>query len=360
MINDMNAIPPIIDGHNDTFLRIFKPEPGKERSFLIESQKGHIDLPRARKGRLSGGIFSLFTPPPSSSPESDPQFGLNQLRLKSEIAYSAIDAAYACDFTDSLLGFALNLEKQSDGQVKIIQNNADLKACLNNHILAVILLLEGAEAVKQDLSNLADYYRKGIRLIGLCWSRPNAFGYGVPFKFPRSPDTGPGLTRSGKYLIKACNRIGITVDLSHLNQSGFFDVAGISEAPLVVTHSNVYTLCRSSRNLTDEQLRAIAGSNGIIGISFMTENITADGRPDPDLPLSSIVNQIDYVAQKFGIDHVAIGSDFDGSDMPECISDVTKLPDLIQALRSRGYDLESLEKITYRNWLRVFEATWKE
>src|SRR5206468_1669749 len=128
--------------------------------------------------------------------------------------------------------------------------------------------MEGAEPIAPDLSNLERWYDRGLRSIGLVWSRANAFAEGVPFRFPSSPDTGPGLTDAGRELVRACNRLGILVDLSHLNEAGFWDVAGISDKPLVATHSNAHAICPASRNLTDKQLAAIKESDGMVGLNY--------------------------------------------------------------------------------------------
>src|SRR5262249_13192549 len=134
--------------------------------------------------------------------------------------------------------------------------------------VTVIMHMEGAEALSTDLSDLEEWYGRGLRSLGPVWSRPNAFGEGVPFAFPSTPDTGPGLTPAGRNLVNACNRLGILVDCSHLTEAGFWDVASLSLVPLVATHSNAHALCRSSRNLTDAQLDAIGESGGVVGINF--------------------------------------------------------------------------------------------
>ena len=149
--------------------------------------------------------------------------------------------------------------------------------------------------------------------MGLVWSRPNAFAHGVPFEFPASPDTGPGLTPAGVELVHACNRLGILVDLSHLNEKGFWDVARTSDAPLVATHSNAHALCASTRNLTDAQLDAIARTGGVVGVNFACGFLCEDGSNDDDTPMSEIVRHVDYLVERMGIDHVAFGSDFDGA-----------------------------------------------
>ena len=135
--------------------------------------------------------------------------------------------------------------------------------------LGAILHLEGAEPIEPDLSNLEGWYERGLRSIGLVWSRPNAFACGAPFRYPGSADEGPGLTRAGRALVDACGRLGIVVDVSHLNTRGLRGVLRRADRrPVVATHSNAYAVCPCSRNLTDAELRAIAATRGVVGITF--------------------------------------------------------------------------------------------
>ncbi|MFQ6082019.1 MAG: dipeptidase [Candidatus Aminicenantia bacterium] len=355
---------PIFDGHNDTLVHVYLPDRGGGRSFFKESTKGQIDLPRAKKGGLVGGFFSIFTPPPKSSPERDPYYGFTITEQGYDVKFrSALDYGYADDFTKSVMGFAYQLEKQSSGKVKIVHNYWELERCVENNVLAMVLHFEGAAAISQSLSNLEDYYEKGLRSLGLVWSRPNAFGYGVPFRYPHSPNTGPGLTKAGKNLVAACNALGIVIDLAHINGKGFWDVAKLSKDPLVVSHAGVYSLCSSTRNLTDEQIDAVGNSGGVIGVIFESVNINLkinrDGTPDNNIPLMEIVKHIDYIVNRIGVDHVALGSDFDGAGMPKELRDVSGLLNLIDVLRKNGYDDDVIEKIACKNWLRVIKETWE-
>jgi membrane dipeptidase len=218
--------------------------------------------------------------------------------------------------------------------------------------------VEGAEAIDPGLNALEVFHHAGLRSLGPVWSRPNAFGHGVPFKFPSSPDTGPGLTPEGRELVRACNRLGIMLDLSHLNEQGFWDVAGLSEAPLVATHSNAHAIAPASRNLTNRQLDAIRESDGMVGVNFAVTFLREDGKPEADTPLEAIVRHVDYLVERIGIDQVGFGSDFDGARIPQELGDATGLPRLMVALRDAGYDADSLVKLAHGNWLRVLRATW--
>lgn len=352
---------PVFDGHNDTLTELYSPEDGGGRSFFERSDEGHLDLPRSREGGLTGGIFAIYTPPPEGSPERDPQYGLTVTEDGYEIKpRSPLEHAYAKEFTDAVIDALYRLEEQADGAVGLARTYQDLERNLREGVLSIVLHLEGAAAIKEDLSDLDAYYERGVRSLGLVWSRPNAFGCGVPFRFPHSPDTGPGLTGAGKRLVRECNRLGMLIDLAHINEKGFWDVAELSDAPLVVSHAGVHALCPSTRNLTDEQIEAIGGKNGVLGIIFSPGMIRPDGQRDADsIPLADLVRHFDYVVERIGVDHVALGSDFDGTTIPQELRDVTGLPRLMGALRDRGYDEDSLGKIAHGNWFRVLRDSWR-
>jgi membrane dipeptidase len=181
----------------------------------------------------------------------------------------------------------------------------------------------------------------------------------VAFRYPSSPDTGGGLTAAGRALVRACNRLGILVDVSHLNERGFRDVARLSEAPLVATHSNAHAVCPSARNLTDEQLRAIAASGGVVGVAFDVTMLRPDGRLETDAPLADVVRHVDHVARVAGIECVALGSDFDGCALPDALGDAAGLPRVLEAISAAGYGDYELARIAHGNWLRVLRATWQ-
>jgi membrane dipeptidase len=222
-----------------------------------------------------------------------------------------------------------------------------------------VLHIEGAEAIDPEFALLEVLYAGGLRSLGPVWSRPNAFGHGVPFRCPSSPDTGPGLTDLGKELIRRCNQLGILVDLSHLNERGFWDVAAISNAPLVATHSNAHALCPHSRNLTDQQLAAIRDTGGLVGVNFATSFLRADGRQDADTPADLVIAHVDHLVAQLGEDGVGFGSDFDGATIPAGIKNAAGLPVLVEIMRARGFGDELIEKICYRNWLRVLRKTFQ-
>jgi membrane dipeptidase len=235
---------------------------------------------------------------------------------------------------------------------------AELDRCAADGALAAVVHLEGPEAIDPGLEALDGWHAAGLRSLGVTWSRTNAFGHGVPFAFPASPDTGPGLTAAGRRLVERCNALGILVDLSHLNAAGFWDVAACTRAPLVASHSGAHAVCASSRSLTDAQLDAIGASGGLVGIVFAVHFVRPDGREDPDTPLEAIVAHVRHVAARIGTDHVALGSDFDGATIPAELGDAAGLPRLLGALRAAGFDAGEVERIAWGNWRRVLALTW--
>jgi membrane dipeptidase len=348
----------VIDGHNDTLLDLTFPESGKYRSFLSEANFGHLDLHRARKGQIAGGFFAVFIPQDPLVEKRLDLVNINTPEGRIAPLEPPLDRTYAQRIAHHMIAKLYTIEEQSAGQFKVIRKAAEIRHALEKEIFFAILHFEGAEPIDPALDALSVYYQAGLRSLGIVWSRPNAFGHGVPFIFPHSPDIGPGLSQAGKELVKACNQKGIILDLAHLNEKGFWDVARISQHPLVVSHSGVHQICPSSRCLTDRQIDAIGESGGIIGVNLHTSDIRPDGRQNADTPLTMIIDHIDYIVQRIGIDYVAIGSDFDGAFIPQKIKDASGLPLLFSALAERGYGIEMLQKIAQFNWLRVIKKTW--
>jgi membrane dipeptidase len=154
--------------------------------------------------------------------------------------------------------------------------------------------------------------------------------------------------------------MGILVDLAHITERGFWDVAALSDRPLVVSHSNAHAITPVARNLTDRQLDAVRASGGLVGINFAVTMLRPDGREDARTPLSDLLRHLDHLVARLGIEGVALGSDFDGALIPEAIGDAAGLPRLVAALRAAGYDGDDLDRICRRNWLRVLDETWRD
>lgn len=339
---------PVFDGHNDVLLRLWRAgDKSAELVFLNGGGMGHLDLPRAKSGGFAGGLFAIFIPSSANGVGSDG---------KPEALSPSLEEAQAA--TIELMSLLARIEHASDGRVKICRSGRDIRIAMESEALAAVLHVEGAEMIDPELKMLDVLYQAGLRSIGPVWSRPNIFGYGVPFRFPSTADIGPGLTEIGCELVKACNRMRIMIDLSHLNEQGFWDVVRLSSAPLVASHSNVHALSPHSRNLTDRQLDAIRDSDGLVGVNFGTMFIRADGRKDPDTKLEELVRHVDYLVDRIGIDRVGLGSDFDGTTVPKGLADAGHLPDLVKCLKNKGYNEEAMRKICHENWIGVLERTW--
>jgi membrane dipeptidase len=359
----MNAprLTPVFDGHNDALLRLFKRGgPDAPRAFLDGEGKGQLDLPMARRGGFAGGLFAIFVPSPRTAPpRPDDKAPVPDTAPGSPMP-PPLDLATAQTAVSSMASILIRIERESGGQVRICRSVEDIRDCIGAGVLAAVLHIEGAEAIDPAFEILDVLHRAGLRSLGPVWSRPNAFGHGVPFRCPSSPDTGPGLTDLGKELIRACNRLKILIDLSHLNERGFWDVAELSDAPLVATHSNAHALSPHSRNLTDRQLQAIRETHGMVGVNFAVSFLREDGRQDRDTPITLVVDHIEHMLKHAGEDNVGFGSDFDGAMVPKELGNAAGLPVLIEALRARGYKKPLIEKLCFRNWLRVLERTWKQ
>ncbi|UVK57054.1 dipeptidase [Mesorhizobium sp. AR02] len=349
----------VFDGHNDLLLRLYRRGgPDAARSFIEGDGKGHLDLPRMKEGGMAGGFFAIFAP------------AIEHARYKAEAEALYAGETYDVPLPPSVpcnvaqaatLNMASRLfaiERESDGQFKIVRNAAELDRCIADGIVAAILHIEGAEAIDPDFHLLEVLHQAGLRSLGPVWSRPNIFGNGVPSRFPSTGDTGDGLTEHGIRLVKECNARRIMIDLSHLNEKGFWDVARLSDAPLVATHSNVHAISPHSRNLTDTQLAAIRETGGMVGVAYAGSFIRPDGRVGADPPLDMLIDHIAYLVDKLGDDKVGMGSDFDGATVPTGIGNAAGLQNLVEAMRLRGFDEPTLEKICHGNWLRVLAKTW--
>jgi membrane dipeptidase len=356
----MTDNPLIFDGHNDTLLNLYKQERGGGRSFFIRDDRGHIDLPRALEGGFGGGFFAIFVSPPKPKGAAKRKSKGRPSKAEMEAYVRPLDLKYAQEFTEDLIQLLFDIEAESDGKLQVVRTVDELTSCLAKGVLAAVLHFEGAETIDPALDDLAGYYDQGLRSLGITWSRSNAFAHGVPFEFNQTPDTGPGLSAAGKNLVRECNNLGIMVDLSHLNEQGFWDIASITDSPLVATHSASHKICPSTRNLTDKQIDAIGESNGMIGINFHVGFIRPDGKHDSNTPIEAIVKHAVYVAERIGVDHVGLGSDFDGATMPDELGDVAGLPKLMTALRQAGFSEDDLKRIAHDNWVRVLSQTWIE
>ncbi len=341
-------MPAVFDGHNDALTV------DDHAGLATGRSGGHLDIPRMDAGGVRGAIFAVFTPSEHEREQPLPRTdGVIEFELASPVSQDRA-AAYAT----RAAGRLLQLERS--GHVRLARGIEDLDAARDGAgPPAAVLHLEGAEAIDPELEALALWHAAGLRSLGPVWSRPNAFGHGVPFVSPSSPDTGPGLSAAGIELVRRCAELGIVIDLSHLNEAGFWDVAALAPGPLVASHSAAHALCQTSRNLTDSQLDAIAASGGLVGIVFACPFIRPDFSEDPDTPIELIADHARYVADRIGVEHVALGSDFDGAPIPRAVGDVAGMPRVLAALSAAGFTDDQLEAIAWDNWRRVLAAWWE-
>ena len=347
------------DGHNDFLLRLRNAPDKREALWLGDTGTGHLDLKRMKRAGFGGGLFAIYVPTPKTA--ATPDYASLMVKAPFDVALPPLmthDMAQPVAL--AMAGHLHWMERVAPDDFVVCRSAAATRKAFDAGLIAGVMHMEGAEAIGPDLDALYLFHDMGLRSLGPVWSRPTVFGYGVPFRFPGSPDTGPGLTDAGKDLVRLCNKLGILIDLSHMNQAGFEDVAKISTSPLVATHSNVHALSATPRNLTDRQLDQIRESGGMVGLNFAVGFLRADGMGSADTGLDVMVRHIDYLVDKLGEDHVGLGSDFDGCTVPNGIADVTGVPNLLEALRVHGYDTPLLTKLAHGNWLACLDRSLKE
>lgn len=332
----------VFDGHNDLLSCLWA-----EKSFTGDAffggRDGDLSLEKCRKGGFAGGFFAVWV-------GGEPGTGPDPMAVFRE--FPAIDAARAHQQTASQIAILLRMARARPDAIRLCRSVVEIESARAAGAIAAILHIEGCEGIGANLDELYVYHAAGLRSLGPVWSRPNIFGHGVPFNFPASPDTGPGLTDAGKHLVAECESLGILVDLSHLNEAGFWDVAKISRKPLVATHSNAHAVTASTRNLTDKQLAAIAESHGLVGVNFGCQFLRQDGLKNPATGPEDVLRHLDHLLTHLGEDGVALGSDFDGAMMPDFIGDAAGLPNLLSAIQAT-YGPALTAKITWGNWLSL-------
>jgi membrane dipeptidase len=346
----------VFDGHNDVLLRLWRNmkaggDPVAE--FTNGTTAGHIDAPRAKTGGLVGGLCAIYIPSGDLVLKEPDEKGHYETPLAPPLDYAS-----SLDIAMEKASIALRLDRAKAW--RLCRSTADISKAMEEGIFAAVLHMEGCEALDPELANLDVFYAAGLRSLGPVWSRHNIFGHGVPFAYPMTTDTGPGLTELGFDLVRACNRLGILIDLAHITEKGFWDVAKTSDQPLIASHSNAHALTPVARNLTDRQMDAVKESGGLVGLNYAVTMLRPDARDDAATPLSDMIRHINYMVERMGIDHVALGSDFDGATIPQEIQDAAGNQNLVAALKTEGYADQDLAKLCRENWLRVLGQAWHE
>lgn len=345
--------PLVFDGHNDLLTRLLQAGGPDAVSTFADPGHGAIDASSAREGGFGGGFFAIWVPSPVdvNAKMAAMQGESYDMPLPEMVARGEADVVVAREM-------AILAELEAQGFVTVCRTVADLRKAFGSDRLAAICHIEGAEALSPDLSELDELHAQGLRSLGPVWSRETIFGHGVPFRFPSTPDIGPGLTEAGFRLVKRCDEMGIMLDLSHLNEAGFWDVARTSSRPLVATHSGAHAVSPHARNLTDKQLDAIAESDGMVGLNFACAFLRPDGKMRSDVGMDVMLSHLDHLIGRLGEDRVGLGSDYDGALVPQALTTVADLPVLRQALVDHGFGEALVAKICHENWFRVLEKSW--
>ena len=309
----------IFDGHCDTILEVMN----HKRSLEKKSTTGHLDIPRMKEGGVDVQFFAIFI-----EDIYKPERSLKR-------TLQLIDCFYK------------EIEKNQD-DISLVTNYNQIEEVNRAGKIAAILSVEGGEALEGDLGALRVLYKLGVRLLTLTWNQRNQIADGI-----WESRAGSGLTEFGIKVIDEMNDLGMLIDVSHLSETGFWDVVKRSKTPIVASHSNCYALCPHLRNLKDEQIKALVDKGGVIGITFVPNFLTQEKRKTI---VKDVVTHIDYLVEKAGIDGVGLGSDFDGTDdLPLGLEGVDKIPNITKELLDRGYKEREIEKILGGNFLRVFK-----
>jgi len=355
--------PIIVDGHIDTPQRMLD----MKADITARLPDGHIDVPRMREGGLTAAFFSIWVD-----------------------AHYARGAAFqrALDLIGAVRALA-----DSNRDVELATTADEVRAAAARGHIAALMGVEGGHAIENSLEKLDSLYRLGVRYLTLTWNNGNDWAGSS-----LDPARHGGLSSFGRQVVGRMNQLGMLVDVSHVSDATFRDVLAISTRPVIASHSSCRALAHYPRNLSDEQLRAIARIGGVVGINFypvflddhfrhqyeemrrrlkpQTDSIRAHhhGRPGEsafevdkfigqhaeslDVPtIDRLLDHIDHAVQVMGVDHVGLGSDFDGiSVLPRPMKDATSLPELVRGLVARGYSDSDVRKILGENFLRVLTA----
>ncbi|MFO8059859.1 MAG: dipeptidase [Bacillota bacterium] len=310
----------VLDAHVDTLIALVYGR----RSLGERSEEGHVDLPRLREGGVNVQFFAHYI---------EPQFKPDRALLR---------------FMQMADTFFREVEANSD-LAEVAFSAGDIHRITSAGRIACVLTIEGGEVLQGDLGVLRVLHRLGLRALGMVWNQRNFLADGVG-----EARTGGGLTNLGVEAVREMDRLGIVIDVSHLSDPGFWDVVEYAEGPFIASHSNARAVCPHPRNLTDEQIKALAAKGGVMGMNFAPDFVHPE-----EATLEGVLDHVDHIAGLVGIGHIGLGSDFDGiGSTPRGLEDVTRLPQLTQGLMDRGYSDEQIRAILGGNFLRVLERVW--
>jgi membrane dipeptidase len=361
----------VVDTHADTPQRFL--DGGFDIGNTDPNDYGHISLDKARAGNLGAEFFSIWV---------EPETNEGHYARKT---FDLIDSVYE------------QAERHPD-RMMMAFSVADIERAHRQKKLAALLGIEGGHSIENDIHLLRDYYRLGVRYMTLSWSNTNEWADSSGDQNDAKVQHHNGLTEFGKQVVLEMNRLGMMVDISHVADKTFYDAIATTKAPVIASHSSARALTNHPRNMTDDMLRAVAKNGGVVQVNFyngfVDENfrkaadaqrkqrdaaaaeykarLKAEGKTVtyldddhierewmariPRPPLKSLIDHIDHIAKVAGVDHVGLGSDFDGVSgaTPEGIDSAADLPKITQALLDRGYSADDIHKILGGNLLRVF------
>src|SRR6202034_3683697 len=366
----------VVDTHADTPQRFL--DEGFDIGSTDPNDVGHLSLDKAHRGNLGAEFFSIWVDPET-----------NQGHF----------AQHTFDLIDSVYEQAAH----HPDRMMMAFSVADIERAHKEHKLASLMGIEGGHSIENDMNLLRDYYRIGVRYITLSWSNTNEWADSSGDIDDPKIQHHNGLTDFGKQVVLEMNRLGMMVDISHVADKTFWDAIAVTKAPVIASHSSARALVDAPRNMTDDMLRAVTKNRGVVQVNFYSgfddddfrkamlaqakdqeaavkqymDQLKAEGKPVkyleldrierewmskiPRPPLKSLIDQIDHIAKVAGIDHVGLGSDFDGVSgaTPQGIDSAADLPKITQALLDRGYNAEDIKKILGGNLLRVFASVEK-
>lgn len=350
----------VVDGHNDVIYEsIFQ---GKNIGQRLKT--GATDLPRLQEGGVDVQVFAVWS---------------DDAKWKSGAFKHANDQI---DALEKMIG--TNTDK-----IGLAKSSGDIDSILKTGKIAALIGVEGGNMIEGSVDNLVRLYERGARYLTLTWNYNLSWASCAAMESAGMNDKNKGLTDQGRAIIRKMNELGMMVDLSHGGEQTFYDVLAITTKPILVSHSNAYELCPHFRNLKDAQMEALKKNGGVVGVNFysgfldpayetrlkdlyiskfgnqgetklstwsMYEKLPKELQQQADAPLSKLLDHIDYLVKKVGIDHVAVGSDFDGIESsPQGLEDVSKFPLLTKALLERGYTKTDVAKIIGQNFLRILK-----
>lgn len=307
----------LVDGHMDTFMK----ELDEGRSWFDRQPKWHIDFDRLRRSGTDLQICAIYTWP-------------------------KYDGGEATLYASRMIGKVLAAEGRAAGRIRVVRSRRDLDG-LGAKVTGLLISIEGGLPLAGKLDMLDVFFSLGVRAMGLTHNPRNLLGDGATVKRPR------GLTPFGKAVVRRLDELRMVVDVAHLHERGFRDLIRIARGPIISSHTGLCRFHDIPRNLTDFQVRKIAETGGVMGIDYLTEHLT--GGPG-SASVTDVVNQIEAVAEMVGVDHVGLGSDFDGyHSVTIGLEDVTGVPNITKELVRRGWGEKDVKKVLGGNFMRVLK-----